>query len=102
MLRDKGLRGRRRAKRDDMVNPLEFVANLADVMLVFACGLMISVIMFWNVDVNHATQVVSKENLVEAGDMEKALENGNLSSKYKSKGIAYEDPKTGKMYIIMP
>ncbi|MEG2118734.1 MAG: DUF2149 domain-containing protein [Pseudoflavonifractor sp.] len=103
MLRSSGLGGQRRSRRQDTeVNPMEGVANLADVMLVLACGLMISVITFWKVDLSRVAQVVSKEDLVEIKDVEKAIQDGSLSESLESKGIAYEDPESGKMYIIMP
>ena len=48
-LRGKGLRAS--SKRQDF-NPSEGILNLADVMLVFACGLMLSLVMNWNIDIN--------------------------------------------------
>lgn len=103
MLRNSGLAGLRRAQNKNRdVNPMESVANLADVMLVFACGLMVAVILHWNVDLSSVTVAISKEQLSEIGDVEQAIEDGNVSSTLTSKGIAYEDPETGKMYIIMP
>ena len=38
------------------INPMESVANLADVMLVFACGLLIALIAAWNVDVTRTNE----------------------------------------------
>ncbi len=40
----------RRKKVHQDENPLEMMANLMDVMLVFACGLMLALIVNWNVD----------------------------------------------------
>lgn len=102
MLRSSGLGARRRMKRRDAINPMESIANLADVMLVFACGLMIAIIMFWKVDINHVVDVVPKEELMEVKNLEQVIKDGGLSNALESKGVAYEDPETGKMYIIMP
>lgn len=103
MLRNSGLHGMRQARRARReVNPMEGVANLADVMLVFACGLMIAVIMFWQVDISNITAIVNKDELKEVGDLQKAVQDGTLSSDFESRGVAYEDPETGKVYIIMP
>ena len=35
------------------INPLDGLANLADVMLVFACGLMLALITYWNLSLIH-------------------------------------------------
>lgn len=40
---------RRRSMPED-VSPLEGSVNIVDAMLVFACGLMLSLVMHWNVD----------------------------------------------------
>lgn len=47
---------KRKLHRDDReggkeVNPMEGVANLADVMLVLAVGMMLALVVAWNVDI---------------------------------------------------
>lgn len=64
------------------VNPMESVANLVDIMLVFICGLMIAIIMFWNVDL---------DNL-----------QARQEDAYQDMGQVYQDPATGKIYVIKP
>ena len=50
-MRVTGKKGRLRVgKKDEDFNPMEGMANLADVMLVFACGLILALIINWNVD----------------------------------------------------
>lgn len=100
MVRNSGLSRRRSRTRGMELNPIEGVANLADIMLVFACGLMISIITFWQVDLSRITNVISQEELMEIKDVEEAIEDGSLSDSLESKGFAYEDPETGKLYII--
>ena len=52
-------RGRLRVEqRGDEFDPMEGMANLADVMLVFECGLLLDIIINWNVDV---TSTVNQE-----------------------------------------
>ena len=46
MIRGSGLRGSS-LREDEDVQPMQYVANLTDVMLVLACGLMAAVITFW-------------------------------------------------------
>ena len=101
MLSNRGLRGRRQNRfQGTDVNPMENLANLVDVMLVLACGLMISVILHWNVDLSRVMDVITEENLVEVEDLEDAIRDGSLMEDLDNKGFVYEDPETGKMYII--
>ena len=81
-MRSANLRRRRRyrgAEREE-ASPMESVANLIDVMLVFICGLIIAIIVFWNIDL---------ENLDQRTD-----------SSYEDVGQVYQDPETGKIYVI--
>ncbi|MBC8547124.1 DUF2149 domain-containing protein [Clostridiaceae bacterium NSJ-31] len=79
------------------------VANLADVMLVFACGLMVALILNWNVDLSqNKVKILEQEQLVEVEDPEKAVKDINSAAAYQERGVVYEDPETGKMYVIMP
>ncbi len=94
------LRRKRRFFEAERTNPLHGLANLVDVMLVFACGLMISIILLWDLDLLKITDVVSKDELVEVEDLKEAEEQAELKENLDSKGIVYEDEKTGKMYII--
>ena len=96
----KGLRGGRenRYNRED-INPMENVANLVDVMLVFACALMIAIITFWKVDISNIQQV-DKEDLRKVDNLKESVQEKAMTDQYKSKGTVYEDPETGEMYII--
>ncbi len=81
--RGRGRGGRRgRGSSKPAVNPMESVGNLVDIMLVFICGLMIAIIMFWNVDL---------DNL-----------QARQEDSYQDMGQVYQDPETGKIYVIKP
>jgi hypothetical protein len=45
---------------EEAVNPMDGVANFADVMLVFACGLVLALVINWNIDV---ASMMSSETL---------------------------------------
>lgn len=79
MLRESGLI-KKRKKREDM-DPASGAANLADVMLVFVVGLMLSVIIHYGVDFESLSD----------DDQERA---------FQESGYIYTDPGTGKKYII--
>lgn len=70
-----------RKKTRQSINPMESVVNLIDIMLIFACGLMISIVSLWHVDLN-------------------ANPTSNQGNSYQNMGQVYEDPVTHKMYII--
>ena len=87
------------------INPMDGVANLADVMLVFACGLMLALITFWNVDVAGIQARTEPETppmeLTETAE-ELARQDGEAvdSEGLEEYGKVYRDPETGKLYIL--
>lgn len=100
----KGGRLRTDRERKEEVNPMDGLANLADVMLVFAAGLLMALIMNWNVDVNtnDRTQVVDEKYEVEGLDdsqRDKKVETKEEQDMEKM-GTVYKDPKTGKYYVV--
>jgi hypothetical protein len=87
---------------EDDVDPMSGLANLADVMLVFACGLMLAVVAYWQVDITpDLTEVTESENMEEVqDDIEEAESALSSGSGYDRLGVVYQDPTTGKMYMI--
>ncbi len=99
MIRGSGLRSRRRQQED--VQPMQYVANLTDVMLVFACGLMAAVITFWQVDLNQVKTEVDPDKIQQVDPSEVIQESGNVPTEgLTNRGVVYEDPETGDWYII--
>ncbi|OBR90757.1 hypothetical protein CLRAG_34050 [Clostridium ragsdalei P11] len=97
------LRNRRRLRIEE-VDPLQGVINIVDAMLVFACGLMLSLIMHWNVDLdqpkehinlNKGKDVTQNQNI--RRDLKESKQKGKL---YKKMGSVYKDPATGKLFMI--
>ena len=58
-------RRRRRGERfsDESVDPMNYVSNLSDAMLVLAVGMMLALIVHWNVDISTGGR--SSENVGE-------------------------------------
>ncbi|MDD6155079.1 MAG: DUF2149 domain-containing protein [Eubacteriales bacterium] len=75
---------------------MDNLSNLSDVMLVFACGLMVALIMNLKVDVSRLDQAVIryKDNSSKT-TVEKSAGRG-----MDEIGTVYKDPKTGKTYIV--
>ena len=82
-------------------DPRVGLVNLADVMLVFACGLMLALVTYWNLDISQMTEVVQADDMTEVEgleDMEDQLGQGGSS--FTEFGVVYQDPMTGKMYMM--
>ena len=95
----------RQGKHED-INPLDGVANLADVMLVFACGLMLALITYWNVDVaGVAESLVDVEQGQEVSSEMNGLDSDSFQNSgeigYEEYGKVYRDPASGKLYMVM-
>ncbi len=101
-LSGKSLRSR---QSDPPVNPMDSVSNLADAMLVLAVGIMLALIINWNVDISagkteqaaSADPAISfeQDDLTESQDDAKTIE-GDLTEM----GKVYYDQETGTYYIV--
>ncbi len=82
-------------------DPMAGVANMVDAMLVFACGLLLAIVSFWNIDLPNIQQVIQTNKLQEVNDVEFTEDEMEADgSAYTQKGMVYEDPQTGKLYLL--
>ena len=81
---------------DEPENPMDSLSNLSDVMLVFACGLMVALIINLNVDVSRLSEAVVRYK----DDSENAEVERRDGAGMEEIGKVYRDPKTGKTYIV--
>ena len=89
------------AHKQDSFNPMEGVGNMADAMLVFACGLIIALILSWNVDVTDQGIQKIKEKKYEVDNISsETTETIGDEQELEEMGKVYKDPKTGKYYVI--
>ncbi len=97
-----GLRSSRRRTSEE-VNPLEGAVNIVDAMLVFACGLMLSLVIHWNVDLGQVGERVNLNRGQEVtapdirDDLIKTQGEGKL---YEKMGTVYKDPATGQLFML--
>jgi hypothetical protein len=87
---------------------MEFIANLADAMLILSVGFMLALVANWNIDISTAaaqsSTAVSKEDALafEEKDMTKSegdaqeIKGGDL----QKLGTVYYDSTDGKYYIV--
>lgn len=83
--------------------PLGPLANLVDIILVFACGLIAALVAISpnlqeHFNVNESQKVSQGKELAQIPkDIKKNLDSGNG---FESLGQVYKDPKTGKLILI--
>ena len=93
------LRDRKRLSRafddEELPDPMSNLANLSDIMLVFACGLMVALILHLKVDVTRFDEAVVtyKDDSTAASTIQRSGDG------MEEMGTIYKDPKTGKTYI---
>lgn len=81
-------------------NPMDSLLNLSDVMLVLAVGIMLALILHWNVPLDQLT------GSNDSGSGAVSLDGGDLSrveqvpEGSKRVGNVYYDEKTGSYYIL--
>ena len=95
-----GRSSRRRRQRGENIDPMAGVGNMFDVMMVFACGLMIAIMMLWNVDLSNVVNIIDQTELVELDEDEAIDQSNAAASNYDNIGTAIEDPNTGKTFVV--
>lgn len=86
---------------EDEANPLDGVANLLDIMLVFACALMVALILYWNINLDNIVNILDREQLVEITDPEMMDQVTSIAaSEFDGIGTAVRDPETGMLLIV--
>ena len=117
----KRLRGRRDRFGGESVDPMQYLSNLSDAMLVLAVGMMLALIVHWNVDISTSGGVMSDSGKSYAAegeggsasiDRENALQfseedlaqmetrEANDGQGMEKLGEVYYDAATGQYYIV--
>jgi hypothetical protein len=81
-------------------DPRVGLVNLADVMLVFACGLMLALVAYWNLDVSSMSEIVQSDEVAEVQDVQQIEEGASNGGGFIELGKVYQDPMTGKYYML--
>ncbi len=98
---------------EEETDPLSGMANLMDVMMVFCCGLMVALVVSWNLQsvifkektpeerqrmqqrLQQIMEVDKGRELKEVPDFEEGSGEG-----FNEMGTVFQDPKTGKLILI--
>lgn len=90
----------RRARNREDADPMSSLANMGDVMLVFACGLMVALVVAWNVDLAQFQQVETDQELSQDDVSTMNEKMGGEGNSFVEMGKVYQDPATGKYYLV--
>ena len=90
----------RRTRNRDEADPMSAMGNMGDVMLVFACGLMVALVVAWNVDLAKFQQVETNEELSKDQVSEMTDQMNGSGNGFIEKGKVYQDPETGQYYLV--
>ncbi|MGB9792498.1 MAG: DUF2149 domain-containing protein [Thermacetogeniaceae bacterium] len=103
---DSRLRRKRFSTGDEDVNPLEGAINIVDAMLVFACGLMLALAIYWNISLTPGGKRLDVKKGREVTQLPQIrhdlIETKNRGKLYEKVGTVYRDPATGKLFMITP
>ena len=90
----------RRRRSAEEVDPMSSMSNIGDVMLVFACGLMVALVVAWNVDLAKFQQVETDQELSQDQVTQITEQLYGEGNAFVEKGEVYQDPTTGKYYLV--
>lgn len=94
-------RGLRIKHKDEDFSPMEGVGNMADAMLVFACGILLALIISWNVDISEQGEIHQEGTRYQVEDIDSEATNAVESQEdLVEMGKVYRDPNTGKLYVV--
>lgn len=87
--------------RDEDFSPMEGVGNMADAMLVFACGILLALIISWDVDISEQGEIHNTGTRYQVEGIDDASST-TIESKddLEEMGKVFRDPKTGKYYVV--
>ena len=90
----------RRRRSAEEVDPMSSMSNIGDVMLVFACGLMVALVVAWNVDLAKFQQVETDQELSQDQVTQITEQLYGEGNAFVERGTVYQDPQTGKYYLV--
>ncbi len=94
-------RNLRRRYNDEDFSPMEGVGNMADAMLVFACGILLALIISWNVEISERGEISQQGARYQVENIgQETTQEIDPDTQLEEMGKVYRDPETGKYYVI--
>ncbi len=90
---------RRPQHSEEELNPMNYVSNLSDVMLILAVGIMLALILHWNVEIKEKQQAeqTTQQDAVSFSD-DDLQGTEQMPDDAQEMGNVYYDAATGKYY----
>lgn len=85
------------------INPTDGLINLVDIMLVFACGLLLSLVLSWNVELKSRdlTALDIGKDVSRIDEVQENIERSqDGGTGYERMGTVFRDPITGQLYML--
>lgn len=80
---------------------MEGVGNMADAMLVFACGILLALIVSWNVEISERGEISQHGAKYQVEDIgQETTQTIDSNANLEEMGKVYRDSETGKYYVI--
>ena len=95
-------RARRNARKfqsGEDVNPMNYLSNLSDVMLILAVGIMLALILHWNVEIETTDVENQAEDAVTFSDDDLESKD-DMPADMEKRGEVYYDAESGTYYIV--
>ena len=96
---------------DSDISPMDNISNMSDAMLVLAVGIMLALVLNWNIDIKDINYEQQKGDAVEENKLEEFNDENSkertditkedVESNYVKSGTVYTDTATGKTYVIL-
>ena len=95
-------RRRNSFRQRENINPLDYLSNLSDVMLVLAVGIMLALVLHWKVDlkVTEEDAKTKAENEVVTFTNDELEEQDQVPESATQAGQVYYDSETDTYYIV--
>jgi hypothetical protein len=85
---------------EEDVNPNAYLVNLADCMLVLSCGLMVSLVVAWSVQLPSGSEIQQVSDMTEVDNVSNVTDiSQQTGTSYTEIGTVYQDAD-GNLYMI--
>lgn len=114
MRRSGKLLGRRAFSAHEDVNPMNYMSNLSDAMLVLAVGIMMALVIAWDVDIiNTNPEAESSSGMTQVEELQSEVLDLNVTDQQSDDSISVEDyglteygtvyiDEDGNLYVLTP
>ena len=114
MRRSGKLLGRRAFSDREDVNPMSYMSNLSDVMLVLAVGIMMALVIAWDVDIiNTNPEEQTSSSMAQVEELQSEVLDMNVTDQKDEDSVSIEDyglteygtvyiDDEGNLYVLTP